>query len=89
MATRRTIFKAFGGSRRQPDVSVALCGRDPRFWRASNRGASVRERGTRVFRVWIGRMRRGPADGRAGAKALTDRGDDLNVQRSKDRFPLI
>jgi len=51
MATRRTIFETFGGSRRQPDVSVALRGRDPRFRRAFNRGVSIRERGARVFRV--------------------------------------
>ncbi|CCJ08709.1 Hypothetical protein BN69_3258 [Methylocystis sp. SC2] len=51
MAVRRTISTAFGEFRRQPDVSVALRGRDPRFRRAFNRGVSIRERGARVFRV--------------------------------------
>ena len=51
MATRRTVSVAFGEFRRQPDESVALRGRDPRFRRAFNRGASIRERGARVFRV--------------------------------------
>ncbi len=51
MATRRTISRTFGEFRRQPDESVALRGRDPRFRRAFNRSVSIRERGARVFRV--------------------------------------
>lgn len=90
MATRRTISRAFGEFRRRPDESVDLRGRDPRFRRAFNRGVSIRQRGRASFEFRIGhKLRRGPANGCVRAKALTDRGDDLNVQRSKDRFPLI
>jgi hypothetical protein len=51
MTTRQTFPREFGRLRRQPDVSVALRGRDPRYRRAFNRGASVRDHGARVFRV--------------------------------------
>ncbi len=51
MTTRRTFPGEFGRPRRQPDVSVALRGRYPRYQRAFQRGATIRERGARVFRV--------------------------------------
>ena len=75
MATRRTISRTFGEFRRQPDESVALRGRDPRFRRAFNRGVSIRERGARVFRVqnWQ-KLRSGPANGCVRADACALRG---------------
>jgi hypothetical protein len=75
MATRRTISKAFGGSRLTPDVSVALVGVILVLGVLSIAEHLTRERGTRVFRVPDGaELRRGPADGCARADASALRG---------------